>query len=124
MITHITTCSICGIEVKAKVEAAPDWYHNDSGILLRIYCNEICRDYLITATPDNSGRVWVEESTQTFLNLLDDERRGFFSSAVRGRRDNNCWLIVDYPEIHSQLTDRQFAIRGATQFGLKNVKIE
>ena len=66
----------------------------------------------------------MEELTQTLLNLLDDERRGFFSPAVRGLRDNNCWLIVDYPEIHSQLTDRQFAIRGATQFGLKNVKIE
>lgn len=124
MTTHIKICPICGTEVETKVESAPDWYHNDSGILLRIYCNEICRDYLIAATLDKNGKVWVEKSTQTLLNLLDDGRRGFFSRAVRGLRDNNCWLIVDYPEIHSQLTDRRFAIRAATQFGLKHVKIE
>ncbi len=124
MTTHVTTCPICGTQVKAEVESAPDWYHNDSRILLRIYCNEICRDYLITATPDKSGKVWVEASTQTLLNLLNKESRGFFSRAVRGLRDNNCWLIVDYAEIRTLLTDRQFAIRAATQFGLKNVKIE
>lgn len=124
MTTHITTCPICGTAVKTGVESAPDWYHNDSRILLRIYCNEICRDYLIAAALDKNGKVWVEESTQTLLNSLNDGRRGFFSRAVRGLRDNNCWLIVDYPEIHSQLIDRLFAIRAATQFGLKNVKIE
>lgn len=124
MTTHITNCPICGTGVKAKVESAPDWYHNDSGILLRIYCNEICRDYLITATPDKNGKVWVEESTQALLNLLNEASREFFSRAVRGLRDNNCWLIVDYAEIHTLLTDRHFAIWAATQFGLKNVKIE
>lgn len=69
MTTHIKTCLICETQVETKVEAAPDWYHNDSGILLRIYCNEICRDYLIAATPDKSGKVWVEKSTQTLLNV-------------------------------------------------------
>ena len=124
MTTHVTTCPICGIAVNAEVESAPDWYHNGSGILLRIYCNEICRDYLIAATLDKRGKVWVEESTQTLLNLLNDEKRGFFSRAVRGLRDYNCWLIIDDANIHSLLTDRQFATVAAAQFGLKNVKIE
>lgn len=92
MTTHITTCPICGTEVKTEVESAPDWYHNDSGILLRIYCNEIRRDYLIAATLDKNGKVWVEESTQTLLNLLRELCECFVSRRKSRAIDfQECW---------------------------------